>query len=168
MKVVVTAKVKLADASPVLDDTMNVSKRIVEKLSEGDVLVMEDLIYIRQTTKYNRWVHKWAFRALQLFLEYKATLKGVRVVYVRPHYTSKECNHCHNRNISCHQGFFACHNCGHTMKSDLNGVQDITRRYRRITGLNCSKHAHVVAYDEIETLLQGRGLKPRTAINLTL
>ncbi|MFX1487362.1 MAG: RNA-guided endonuclease InsQ/TnpB family protein, partial [Promethearchaeota archaeon] len=68
-----------------------VSKRIVSKLSEGDVLVIEDLTYIRRTAKYNTWVHKWAFRELQLFLEYKATLKGIRVVYVKPHYTSKEC-----------------------------------------------------------------------------
>jgi transposase len=47
----------------------NVSKRIVGKLSEGDVLVMEELQYIRQTAKYNRWVHKWAFRELKRFLE---------------------------------------------------------------------------------------------------
>jgi predicted transposase len=45
----------------------NVSKRIVESLSEGDVLVMEDLTFIRQTAKYNQWVHKWAFRELQFF-----------------------------------------------------------------------------------------------------
>jgi putative transposase len=132
----------------------NVSKRIVEKLSEGDVLVMEDLTYIRQTAKYNGWVHKWTFRELQRFLEYKATLKGVRVVYVRPHYTSKECNQCHSRNTSRHRDFFACHSCGHTLNSDLNGARNIAQRYRRIIGLGFGKHAHVVAYDDVETLLQ--------------
>jgi putative transposase len=146
----------------------NVSKRIVEPLSEGDVLVMEDLIYIRQTAKYNRWVHKWAFRELQLFLEYKATLKGVRVVYVRPHYTSQECSRCHTRNTRRHRGFFECLTCGYTLNSDLNGARNIAQRYRRIIGLGFSKHAHVLAYDEVETLLlPRRGLKPSTAKSLT-
>jgi putative transposase len=131
----------------------NVSKRIVEKLSEGDVLVMEDLSYIRQTATYNRWVHKWAFRELQRFLEYKATLKGVRVVYVRPHYTSKECNRCHSRNTSRHRGFFACLICGHTLNADLNGARNIARRYMRITGLGFGKHAPDLACDEVETRL---------------
>jgi len=145
----------------------NVSKRIVEKLSKGDVLVIEDLTYIRQTAKYNRWVHKWTFHELQRFLEYKATLKGVRVVYIRPHYTSKECNRCHCRNTSRHRGFFECHSCGHTLNSDLNGARNIARRYRRITGLGCSKHAHVLACDEVETLSDlGRGLRPSTAKSL--
>jgi putative transposase len=146
----------------------NVSKRLVEKLSKGDVLVMEDLTYIRQTAKYNKWVHKWAFRELQCFLEYKATLKGVRVVYVRPHYTSKECNRCHSRNTSRHRGFFECCTCGHTLNGDLNGARNIARRYRRITGLGCSKHAHVLACDEVETLSGvGRGLRSSTAKSLT-
>jgi len=145
----------------------NVSKRIVEKLSEGDVLVMEDLAFIRQTAKYNRWVHRWAFRELQRFLEYKATLKGVRVVYVSPHYTSKECNRCHSRHTSRHRGFFECHSCGHTLNADLNGARNIARRYRRIIGLGCGKHAHVLACDEVETLsLVGRGLRPSTAKSL--
>ncbi len=145
----------------------NVSKRIVETLSEGDVLVMKDLSYIRQTATYNRWVHKWAFRELQRFLEYKAALKGVRVVYVRPHYTSQECSRCHTRTTQRYRGFFECRTCGHTLNSDLNGARNIAQRYMRITGLGCGKHAHVVTYDEVETRLQRRGLIPSTAISLT-
>ncbi len=145
----------------------NISKRIVEKLSEGDVLVMEELKYIRQTATYNRWVHKWAFRELQRFFEYKATLKGVRVVYVRPHYTSKECNRCHSRNTTRHRGFFVCRTCGHTLNADLNGARNIAQRYMRITGLGFGKHAHVLACDEVETLLHRRELKLSAAKSLT-
>ncbi len=146
----------------------NVSKRIVEKLSEGDVLVMEDLTYIRQTAEYNKWVHKWSFRELQQFLEYKATLKGVRVVYVRPHYTSKGCNRCHSRHTSRHRGFFECHTCGYILNSDLNGARNIAQRYMRITGLGCGKLAHVLACDEVETLSRvGGGMIPSTAKSLT-
>ncbi len=129
---------------------------------------MEDLSYIRQTASYNKWVHKWSFKELQRFLEYKATLKGVRVVYVRPHNTSQECNRCHARTTRRYRGFFECRTCGHTLNADLNGARNIARRYRRITGLGCGKHAHVLACDEVETLSRvGRGLRPRTAKSLT-
>ncbi len=143
----------------------NVSKRIASGLSEGDVLVMENLTYIRRTAKYNRWVHKWAFRELQIFLEYKATLKGARVVYVNPHYTSKECNRCHCRNTSRHVGFFECNVCGHSLNSDLNGARNIAQRYMRITGLGFCKQAHDLACDEVETMPNGIGLMPSTAIS---
>ncbi|MFX1518651.1 MAG: zinc ribbon domain-containing protein [Promethearchaeota archaeon] len=89
------------------------------------------------------------------------------LTYIRPQYTSKECNRCHSRNTSRHRGFFECHSCGHTLNSDVNGARNITRRYRRIIGLGCGKHAHVLAYDDVETLLQGRGLKSSTATSLT-
>jgi len=113
-------------------------------------------------------VHKWSFRELQQFLEYKATLKGVRVVYVRPHYTSKGCNRCHSRHTSRHRGFFECHTCGYILNSDLNGARNIAQRYMRITGLGCGKLAHVLACDEVETLSRvGGGMIPSTAKSLT-
>ncbi len=143
----------------------NVSKMILSRLSEGDILLMEDLTYIRQTAKYNRWVHKWAFRELRIFLEYKATLKGVRVVHIDPHYTSKECNRCHSRSTSRYIGFFKCNACGHTLNSDLNGARNIARRYMRITGLGFCKQALDLACDEVETMPDGIELTPSTAIS---
>jgi len=109
----------------------NISKSIISELKEGDVVVMEDLSNIRTTAKYNRWVHKWAFRQLQSFIEYKALSKGIRVVYVNPAYTSKECNRCHSRNTIRHSGFFECKDCGHSLDSDINGARNIAQRYMR-------------------------------------
>ncbi|MFX0097906.1 MAG: RNA-guided endonuclease InsQ/TnpB family protein [Candidatus Hodarchaeota archaeon] len=143
----------------------NVSKKIASTLSEGDVLVMEDLTFIRHTAKYNGWVHKWAFRELQMLLEYKATFKGARVVYVNPHYTSKECSRCHNRNTSRRIGFFECKVCGHTLNSDLNGARNIAQRYMRIIGLGFRKQAPDLACDEVETTPNGIGLMLSTAIS---
>ena len=60
---------------------------------------MEDLTYIREDNS-NEWVHKWAFRQLQDFLEYKTTLKGIRVVYVNPYNTSKKCSQYSNLNTT--------------------------------------------------------------------
>lgn len=109
----------------------NISASIVSELNKGDVVVMEDLSGIRQSARYNKWVHKWAFYELQSFIEYKALGKGIRVVYVNPAYTSKECNRCGCRNTSRHRGFFKCNSCGHTLNSDINGARNIARRYMR-------------------------------------
>lgn len=109
----------------------NISKSIISELRSGDVVVMEDLKGIRKSARYNKWVHKWAFRQLQDFIEYKALGKGIRVVYVNPAYTSKECNRCHSRNTIRHSGFFACKDCGHSLDSDINGARNIARLYTR-------------------------------------
>jgi IS605 OrfB family transposase len=136
---------------------LNISGRIVDDLNKGDVLVMEDLKGIRETVKYNRWVHRWAFRQLQQFLEYKAIKKDVLIVYVEPGYTSKECNRCHSRDTERHGGFFECNACGHTLNADLNGARNIPQRYTRITGLGICKHAPDLTCDEPKTNTELRG-----------
>lgn len=109
----------------------NISKEIIDGVEPGTVIAMENLTNIRRTAKYNPWVHKWAFRQLQSFIEYKALRKGCRVVYVNPAYTSKECNRCHNRTVRRHSGFIKCTSCGHSLNSDLNGARNIAQRYMR-------------------------------------
>jgi len=113
----------------------NISKRIVESLNSGDVVVMEDLKGIRKTAKYNKWVHKWAFFQMQKFIEYKALAKGIRVVYINPKYTSKTCNRCGSLNTSRHSGFFECLCCGFHCDCDLQASRNISKRYTRNLGL---------------------------------
>lgn len=109
----------------------NISSDIVESLNIGDVVVMEDLKGIRTTAKYNKWVHKWAFRQLQSFVEYKALAKGIRVVYVNPAYTSKTCSVCHNTDTIRHRGFVECKTCGHKSDSDFGASKNIAQLYQR-------------------------------------
>jgi len=108
----------------------NISKRIVDSVSDGSTIVMEDLSNIRKTARWNKWVHKWAFRQLQNFVEYKAIRKGCRVVYVNPAYTSKECSVCHNE-LTRHSGFVVCSHCGFSLSVDLNASYNIAQRYKR-------------------------------------
>jgi len=109
----------------------NISKRIVERLNNGDVIVMEDLSGIRRTAKYNKWVHKWAFYQLQSFIEYKALEKGIRIVYVNPAYTSKSCSVCHNTETVRHRGFVECKTCGLRSDSDFGASKNIAQLYIR-------------------------------------
>jgi len=109
----------------------NISRKIVDSLNKGDTIVMEDLSGIRQTAKYNKWVHKWAFRQLQSFIEYKSLMKGIRVVYVNPAYTSKTCSRCHNVSMKRHSGFVKCKTCGYSLNSDFNASINIAQLYQR-------------------------------------
>ena len=110
----------------------NISKNIIDSVPVGATIIMEDLTHIRRgKAKRNRWVHKWAFRQLQSFIEYKATCKGCRIVYVNPAYTSKTCHVCHNIDTSRHAGFIECLCCGHSLNSDLNAAINIALRYTR-------------------------------------
>lgn len=109
----------------------NISKDIVDSLNNGDIVVMEDLKNIRTTAKYNKWVHKWAFKEIQSFIEYKALAKGIRVVYINPAYTSKSCSVCHNIDTIRHSGFIECKICRHCSDSDFGASKNIAQLYKR-------------------------------------
>ena len=112
-----------------------ISRRIVDSLNKGDNIVMEDISGIRESARYNKWIHKWAFRQLQSFIEYKSLMKGIRVVYVNPAYTSKTCSRCHNIKTIRDRGFVKCKTCGYSLNSDFNASINIARRYTRNMGL---------------------------------
>ncbi len=65
----------------------------------------------RKSRKNNRSLHSWSFYRLATFIEYKAALSGINVVYVNPAYTSQKCpacgslNHADDRNYRCKCGF---------------------------------------------------------------
>lgn len=133
-----------------------ISKKIVDGMKSGDVVVMEDLIGIRTIAKYNKWIHKWAFRQLQSFIEYKALAKGIRIVYINPAYTSKTCNRCNSLNTKRHSGFFECLDCGFHCDCDLQASKNIAKRYTRnicwdsITSPYISTDEHESSFRAIE------------------
>lgn len=111
-----------------------ISKAIVQSCNPGDVIVMEDLKYIRDriwvAKKQRQIQHSWAFGQLGNFIEYKAAERGVTVVYVDPRYTSQRCPKCgyiskNNR----HQHLFKCKSCGYTANADLNAAVNIRQVY---------------------------------------
>ncbi|MFQ5794209.1 MAG: RNA-guided endonuclease InsQ/TnpB family protein [Candidatus Bipolaricaulia bacterium] len=108
-----------------------ISRRIVDSLQPGDTIVLEDLTHIRRRTqvrKEQRYLHEsWPFRQLQRFIEYKALERGIGVVYVDPHNTSKSCSRCGA--IGVRQGLtFSCA-CGYRNHADYNGSYNIALRW---------------------------------------
>jgi len=92
-------------------------------------IVMEDLTYIRARIKAGKRVrarlHRWAWRQLQRFVDYKAQAVGIRVIYVNPAYTSQTCSQCGQIGVRRrHQ--FVC-SCGILAHSDVNGARNIAK-----------------------------------------
>ncbi|PUA31599.1 MAG: transposase [Candidatus Terraquivivens tikiterensis] len=99
------------------DECHKISKKIVSFASEHKMgVVMEDLKGIRKRIDYgrrlNRRLHSWNFRKLQFYIEYKARLNGLPVIYVNPKGTSSLCPVCGgklapngHRLVSCECGY---------------------------------------------------------------
>jgi transposase len=69
-------------------------------------------------------MNKWSYYQLRYFLEYKAKREGVKLVVVKPNYTSKTCSCCHhigNRNGK----LFVCDNCSARFDADYNAAKNI-------------------------------------------
>jgi IS605 OrfB family transposase len=91
--------------------------------------IMEDLTHIRAHIKAGIRVrarlHRWAFRQLQDFVQYKAEAAGLKVEYVDPAYTSQTCSVCGGLGKRVKHRF-AC-SCGNLAHSDVNASRNIAR-----------------------------------------
>ncbi len=108
-----------------------VSKAIVLEAREAGAgkIILEDLTHIRDNIKAGKRVrtrlHRWAFRQLQTFVEYKAKAVGIVVEYVNPAYTSQTCSLCGSLgNRSKH--LFTC-KCGFRTHADVNASRNLAR-----------------------------------------
>ena len=106
-----------------------VSKAIVaQALQAGaSILRMEDLTHLRDRIKAGLRVrtrlHRWAFRQLQDFVQYKAEAAGLGVAFVDPAYTSQTCNACGGLGQRVKHRF-TC-SCGNLAHSDVNASRNI-------------------------------------------
>jgi IS605 OrfB family transposase len=118
------------------DKNHKISRSLVNlAVQEGaGTIVMERLSGIRRRVKSlkraDRNIHSWSFYQLQHFIEYKAHLAGINVVYVDADYTSQICNSCGNLNKSNRKGNLYTCSCGYRTHSDLNAARNIADRYK--------------------------------------
>ena len=109
----------------VKDILHKVSKTIVEfaKLRRCGI-ILEDLKGIRKRIDYgkvlNRRLHNgWSFRKLQYYIEYKAKLEGLLVVYVNPRNSSSLCPGCGRKLSPKGQRLMFCSKCNLIMNRDF-------------------------------------------------
>ena len=104
-----------------------VSKQLVEEtIAHGcNAIAMEDLTHIRDRIKARKRertrLHRWAWKQLQTFIEYKALAAGLYIIYVNPAYTSKTCSKCSSRGHRL-KHLFECFLCASRMHSDVNAA----------------------------------------------
>lgn len=107
-----------------------VSKAIVAEAvrSGAGVVALEDLTHIRKRIRAGKRVrsrlHRWAWRQLQDFVEYKAHAAGLSVLYVCPAYTSQTCSDCGSLGQRTKHRF-RCSTCGSQQHSDTNGARNL-------------------------------------------
>jgi len=122
--------IKNRESRIVRDLNHKISKKIVETAIEANTgIKLELLKSIRNNKKHSRSfnysLNSWSFYQLQKFIEYKAKLQGIPVVYINPAYTSKSCSICgHIGNRSDKQ--FKCSHCEHVDHADVNAAFNIS------------------------------------------
>jgi len=112
-----------------------ISKAIV-MLAKGTKrgIAIEDLKGIRERTtvrhEQRERHHKWAFRQLRSFIEYKAAIAGVLVKAVDARYTSQECPVCGHtsRKNRKKQAEFCCEKCSYAEHADVKAAKTISSR----------------------------------------
>lgn len=116
----------------------NISKQLVaEAKTANAALAFEDLTGIRdnlnekpRSKTERRRTNNWAFYQLRLFVQYKATIAGVPLLFVPPAYTSQTCSRCGHlhpvKGKSYRKGKrFKCGHCWFEHDADVNAAKNI-------------------------------------------
>ena len=123
---------KHKESKLVRDINHKISKKIVEIAVKNNAgIKMEQLDGIRNRRRQSKSsiysLHSWSFYQLQEFIEYRAKLKGVMIVYVDPAFTSQQCSRC-GLIGEREDKIFLCPYCGHLDHADVNASFNIALR----------------------------------------
>ena len=117
------------------DMNHRISKQIIAKAKGTErAVALEDLKGIRTRQKVRKADRQrfgnWAFFQLDSFIEYKAKMVGVPVIYIDPRNTSRTCSACGfiSKSNRKSQSVFSCCSCGHTANADINASKNIASK----------------------------------------
>ena len=125
-------QIKNRESRIVRDLNHKISDKIIETaIQDNSGIKLELLEGIRNNKKHSRSfnysLNSWSFYQLQTFIEYKAKLQGIPVVYIEPAYTSKSCSRCGHIGYR-NDKYFKCPHCGHVDHADVNAAFNIALR----------------------------------------
>jgi len=119
----------------VTNENHKISREIVNiAIKNKRSIALEKLTGITKRLKVNRKTRKmlggWSFKQLADFIEYKAKLAGITIVYIDPRNTSKTCPKCHycSRSNRRTQSLFRCVKCRYESNADRVGAMNIAIR----------------------------------------
>jgi putative transposase len=112
-----------------------ISRQIVAEASRtGRGITLEHLKGIHRRVRLRKpqraTLYSWSFGQLGGFIEYKARLAGVRLVFVDPAFTSQQCSCCGHvdRGNRPNQSTFRCRRCGFAEHADVNAAVNLKVR----------------------------------------
>ena len=97
--------------------------------------------------KNNRSLNSWSFYRLMKFIEYKATLAGIRLVYVNPYKTSQRCPHC-GKEHKAKDRRYVCE-CGFHAHRDVVGAINIARNAINSNKTGCAGDEKETAWRDL-------------------
>ncbi len=116
-----------------------ISKAIVLKAKHTKQgIALEDLTGIRSRVRVRKADraarHSWSFFQLRIFIEYKAKMHGVAVVFVDPRNSSRQCSQCGHiaQSNRKSQSVFQCRQCGFSCHADINAARNLSVRGRAL------------------------------------
>jgi len=117
-----------------------ITKELVEEADEHDeLIVVGNLKGLRESNgdkgkTMNRMISNFPHYKFVRYLEYKANERGIEVVRMNEHGTSKECSRCGAEGNRPNQGLFKCPRCGYEVNADFNGAKNIFERTKVALG----------------------------------
>lgn len=101
-----------------------ISKAVIDFALSQDIQVikLENLKNLQQKFKRHDQIC-WSYKRLQTYIAYKAELAGIKVIYINPHLTSKQCPHCGKLN-NVKSRTYLC-SCGFRKHRDIVGAMNI-------------------------------------------
>jgi len=114
-----------------------IAKNLVEEADEhNEVIAIGNLKGLRKNNKdkgktFNRIISNFPYGKFTEYIEYKAREKGIRVIKVNEHYTTRTCSKCGYRKESRPSKEFKCPNCGYQINADFNGAKNIFKKARK-------------------------------------
>ena len=122
-----------------------ISKQIVSLAKDTNKgIALENLKGFKVTVRHEQREQfgKWSFNELGKFIEYKAKLAGIPVVYVDPKNTSRTCSNCgHVSKLNRKsQSKFICTHCNSFFNADYNAALNIAAKARAAVNLPIVVH----------------------------
>ncbi|MCD6142783.1 transposase [Thermococcus sp.] len=115
------------------DELHKIAKDIVDEAEKHNAMIaIGNLSGVRKNNKgrkVNRKINSIPFYRLKEYIKYKALERGIAVIEVPEHYTSKQCSKCGSMNTKRpSQGLFICLDCEYQINADVNGAKNILKR----------------------------------------
>ena len=114
------------------------ASKIVDIVESYGGIVLENLKEIRKSIRFSREMngrlHRWGFRRFQNITEYKAKLKGLKVVFVDPAHTSSLCPICGSKLSPNGHRALKCRRCGFKANRDVVGSWNIRLKALKMWG----------------------------------